>query len=453
MISNSDTIAAIATANGRGGIGIVRISGSKTHEIAEKIIGFKPKPRYAHFASFKNQHNEVLDQGVALFFNAPHSFTGEDILELQGHGGQIILNMLLETVIAFGARLAEPGEFSLRAFLNGKIDLTQAEAIADLIDASSRQAAKAAVNSLQGYFSQKIANLRDLIIDLRMWIEAAIDFSDEEIDFLKQDKIFAKSEKILLLLDEILVQAHQGRILAEGMTIVILGKPNVGKSSLLNHLAQDNVAIVTDIPGTTRDIIRETIQIDGMPLKIIDTAGLRETQDPIEKAGIQRALEISHQADHLFIVTDNIKASQIDILNQFDEGLVTKFQNNITFIRNKIDLYNLEPHVYQEDERAELYVSVKENKGLDLLKCYLKKIIGFNDNNESHFIARKRHLVLLNKIKEYMLIASENLNKNCNFELIAEDLKQAQQFLNEITGEFSSDDLLGVIFSNFCIGK
>jgi len=432
-----DTIAAQTTPPGRGGVGVIRISGQKVKEIATKILGVIPKPRYVHFSVFLDANKEIIDQGLALYFPAPNSFTGEDVLELQGHGGPVILDCLLRRILELGAKLAEPGEFSKRAFLNDKIDLAQAESIADLINASSEQAAYSAMRSLQGKFSEKINLLIESLINLRMYVEAAVDFPEEEIDYISEQKITKQLENILATLDAVQKNAKQGALLQEGVSVVIIGKPNVGKSSLLNYLCGKDSAIVTHIPGTTRDVLREYINIDGLPLHIIDTAGLRESFDLVEQEGIKRTWQEMQRADFILLMTDEDK---IDI-NYFKD-----FLDKLIVVRNKIDLTKYKAHI----EKEKIFISIKTGAGLELLKNYLKTNVGFNDESTGNFIARRRHLEALKKAEQFLLDGQKQIHA---LELLAEDLRQAQNSLGEITGKFYPDDLLDRIFSGFCIGK
>ncbi len=428
----------------------MRVSGPLSKTIARKIVKRLPKPRHADYLAFHNRYGEVIDQGIALYFPAPNSFTGEDVLELQGHGGPVLLELLLSEIIALGGRLAKPGEFSERAFLNDKIDLVQAEAIADIIDSSSVQAARAALRSLRGEFSKKIDQLVDQLIQLRVYVESAIDFPDEEIDFLTQGKI---KEQLITLVDEVrgvIGSAKQGALLREGMTVVIVGKPNAGKSSLLNQLAQKEAAIVTPIAGTTRDVVREQILIDGLPLHVLDTAGLRETDDLVEQLGVHRTIEEVKKADRVLIVIDDgkfCKQEVKDILARLNTAV------SVTVIRNKIDITNSSPRIENNGKNMEISLSAKSGLGLDLLRQHLKECVGFNQAGEANFIARKRHTDALNRSVRLIEKGLSELNENAAVELLAEDLRQAQLALNEITGEFTSDDLLGEIFSSFCIGK
>ncbi len=452
---SQDTIVAQATAPGRGGVGIIRVSGSLATQVAERIIGHCPKTRYAEYVPFHGLDKEQLDQGIALFFKGPNSFTGEDVLELQGHGGPIILDMLLREIAELeGVRLAKPGEFSERAFLNDKLDLTQAEAIADLINATSEQAAKSALHSLQGEFSNHITQLVEQVIHLRMYVEAAIDFPDEEIDFLSDGKVAGDLQKILDQVHSVQQQAKQGSIIRDGMRVVIAGRPNAGKSSLLNALAGRDAAIVTDIAGTTRDVLKEHIHIDGMPLHIIDTAGLRESPDKVEQIGIERAWEEINQADRVLFMVD---AQDTDACKPEEiwPEFVAQLPNNmgITVIRNKVDISGEEIGFDDSGESPVLRLSAKEGLGIDLVREHLKACIGFEGTQEGSFMARRRHLDALERAQHHLVIGQEQLEAHIAGEILAEELRLAQQYLNEITGEFTSDDLLGKIFSSFCIGK
>lgn len=450
-----ETIAAQATPIGRGGIGILRVSGPLATEVAQAVLGKCPKPRIADYLPFKDEDGTVLDQGIALFFKAPHSFTGEDVLELQGHGGQVILDLLLNRILKVkGIRIARAGEFSEQAFLNNKLDLAQAEAIADLIDATSEQAARSALKSLQGEFSNKINELVDSVIYLRTYVEAAIDFPDEEIDFLADGKIEAKLNEIIAQLANVRQEAKQGTILREGMKVVIAGKPNAGKSSLLNALAGREAAIVTDIAGTTRDVLREHIHIDGMPLHIIDTAGLREASDEVEKIGIKRAWDEIEQADHVLLMIDS-NESQADSFQQEWATFLAKLPKNIpvTVIRNKVDLTGEAESLVQADNFTVIRLSAQTKVGVDLLREHLKKSMGYQSSTEGGFIARRRHLVALETAAEHLERGHIQLTQFYAGELLAEELRMVQNALSEITGQFTSDDLLGNIFSSFCIGK
>lgn len=451
----SDTIVAQATSPGRGSVGIIRVSGPNTQQIARVILGACPPPRQASYQTFKDAEQKVIDEGIALFFNAPHSFTGEDVLELQGHGGQVVMQLLLEACLATGlTRLAKPGEFSEQAFLNDKMDLTQAEAIADLINASSAQAAKSAVKSLQGEFSKRIHTLIDDLVHLRMYVEAAIDFPEEEIDFLADGKIQNSLSKIIAQLEKIKQQAKQGSLLRDGMHVVIVGRPNAGKSSLLNALSGRESAIVTDIAGTTRDVLKEYIHIDGMPLHIIDTAGLRDSADAVEKIGIERAWQEIRQADRvLFMLDAQSEAAEqpAQIWPEFFEQLPKDI--GLTVIRNKCDLTQETIGLNDSFTYPVLRISAQHHLGIDVLKTHLKDCMGFTQAGEDQIIARKRHITALLAADKHIRQGKAQLEGYMAGELLAEELRIAQKYLNEITGEFTSDDLLGKIFSSFCIGK
>ena len=453
--SHQETIAAIATASGYGGVGIVRVSGPRVRAIARAFRNGPDVlvPRHAYYQNFCDAHQRVIDQGLLIFFSAPHSFTGEVVLELQGHGGPVVLDLLLQRCVELGARLARAGEFTERAFLNDKMDLAQAEAIADLIHASSVQAARGAVQSLQGAFSQQIHQLLEALIQLRVYVEAAIDFPEEEIDFLSEGHVGQQLEALRLQLKRIQRTAQQGTLLREGMSVVIAGRPNAGKSSLLNALAQRDVAIVTDIAGTTRDTLREQIHIDGMPLHVTDTAGLRHTDDPVEQIGVARALQAIQQADRILLVMDASDPS--DSTAAWPELLPVDLDDKrVTLIRNKADL-SCEPmgFVQQPDGLAVVTLSAKNAQGLDALCEHLKRCMGFDQTAEGAFIARRRHLQALQQAADFLEQGSIQLHNTGAGELLAEDLRHAQQALGEITGVFRSDELLGRIFSSFCIGK
>lgn len=461
--SDTDTICAIATPPGRSGVGIIRISGPDTRRLASQVLHFDPTPRHAHYCTFYSADSEQLDQGIALFFPGPNSFTGEDVLELQGHGGHFVLDELLQCVINHGCRLARPGEFTERAFLNNKIDLAQAEAIADLIDASSRQAARSAMRTLQGDFSRLIETLAESIIELRVYLEAAIDFTDEEIDFLSEGRIAEKLEDLLQQLQAVLAQATQGALIRDGMSVVIAGKPNAGKSSLLNALAGKDSAIVTDIAGTTRDILSEQIHLDGMPLHITDTAGLRDSDDVVEQEGIRRALKAIEQADQVLLMIDSSRehVDNSNLSGYLDTPFFAPLRDalaraSLTVIQNKIDLAGNEPSLIPAQAPGEasiLRISAKNQLGIQLLKQHLKDLMGYRPDGEGSFIARRRHLDALNKAEQCLLQASLQLSQHGAAELVAEDLRHAHRHLGEITGAFTTDDLLGCIFSSFCIGK
>jgi len=447
MSSNESTICALASSMGKGGIGVVRVSGPLSQAIAQKMLGFVPKPRYAHYGSFFDRNHVEIDQGIALFFPGPNSFTGEDVLEFQGHGGLSVMRSLIESAIALGASPAEPGEFSKRAFLNGKMDLVQAEAVADIIEANSEQASRSALRSLSGVFSKQVNTLTRAIIELRIFVEATIDFSDEEIDFLQSEQVKEKAQHIQDEVQEILHSATQGAILREGLNVAIAGKPNAGKSSLLNALTQRSSAIVTDIAGTTRDVLRETIHIDGMPLNIIDTAGLHESQDVVEKEGIKRAIDVIAQADVVLMMYD--AQDQSPDFSLLPEKLDLK---KLLVIKNKIDLTNERPGRCIEQGKTQLSICAKEIQGVDLLRQELADMAGLDSGAEGVVLARKRHIIALEESLEAINNALLQLEGGA-IELMAEDLRHAGQAMGSITGEFSSDDLLGEIFSSFCIGK
>ncbi len=471
----TETIAALATPPGRGGIGVIRISGPAVQAIAMTVLGEVPKVRFAQYHSFKSE-DEILDQGLALFFKAPHSFTGEDVLELQGHGSPVVMDRLLKHVINLGARMARPGEFSERAFLNDKIDLVQAEAIADLIDSSSEQAARAAMRSLQGDFSREIDTLKQALIRLRVYVEAALDFPDEDIDFLTQGHVFEQIKELLERLNTIKTHAQQGVLLHEGIHLVIVGPPNAGKSSLMNRLSGRDSAIVTDIPGTTRDVLREQLNINGIPIHLSDTAGLRDSIDPVEQEGIRRAHLECERADLILFMIDrpfltlfnNTEGctnattrigTAFSIIeqcqkwyNEFNQ-IIPKFNKKIPiiFIRNKIDLTNELPLKRTENKISLVHLSAKTGAGLDELKTAIVEAIGTTSNVEGAWGARSRHLIKLSHTEACLRNALEEGAKAP--ELLAEDLKCAHQHLCEITGEWGVDELLGEIFSSFCIGK
>lgn len=450
----TDTIAAIATATGRGGVGIVRISGPKARQVADSLLSIDILPRHAHYCEFRNRNGDVLDQGIALFFPGPNSFTGEDVLELQGHGGPVILDLLLREITHLGVRLARPGEFSERAFLNDKLDLAQAEAIADLIDATSEQAARNALHSLQGAFSRRIHELVEALIHLRIYVEASIDFPEEEIDFLSDGKVAGDLDGIIHRLEQVFKEARQGALVRDGMRVVIAGRPNAGKSSLLNALSGRDSAIVTSIEGTTRDVLREHIHIDGMPLHIIDTAGLRDSPDEVEQIGIQRAWQEIQQADRVLLLVDSRQIQDSEPAKIWPE-FIAQLENpaKVTLIRNKIDLTGDTPGIFQQGDNSYINISAAVGTGIDALKNHLKTIMGFSDTGESGFTARRRHLDALERAQTFLYSGKSQLRGYAAGELLAEDLRQAQNALGEITGEFTPDDLLGRIFSSFCIGK
>jgi len=451
----TDTIVAQATAPGRGGVGIIRISGDQASEVAMALLGHIPKTRYADYCDFKDGEGEVIDQGIALYFQGPNSFTGEDVLELQGHGGQIVLDMLIKRVMEVeGLRIAKPGEFSEQAFMNDKLDLTQAEAIADLIDATSEQAAKSALNSLQGEFSTQVHELVDQVTNLRLYVEAAIDFPDEEVDFLSDGKIAGSLYRIITKLDSVQASAKQGSIIREGMKVVIAGRPNAGKSSLLNALAGKESAIVTEIAGTTRDVLREHIHLDGMPLHIIDTAGLRDTADTVEQIGIERAWAEIETADQVLFMVDGTTTDAVDP-HEIWPDFIDRLPKNlgVTVVRNKADITGEALTVTQDHGHNVFRISAKTGLGVEELQQHLKSLMGYQSNLEGGFIARRRHLEALELATSHLMIGKEQLEVYQAGELLAEELRMTQMALSEITGKFTSDDLLGKIFSSFCIGK
>jgi len=455
--SDTGTIAATATAPGRGGIGIIRVSGPAVRAIARRITRTLPEARHASFTRFQGTDETgnplVIDEGIALFFPAPNSFTGEDVIEFHAHGGPVILDLLLREVIAAGARLARPGEFSARAYLNGKLDLTQAEAIADLIDSASTQAARNALRSLQGQFSARIHAVVEQLIQLRMFVEASIDFPEEEVDFLAESSVGEQLQALLDDLGRILDTARQGVLVREGMTLVLAGRPNAGKSSLMNCLAGRDTAIVTAIPGTTRDILREQIQIDGLPLHIVDTAGLRESPDEIEREGIRRAIAEIRGADRLLLVLDSTQPESVDAVVQAHFAGVLDELPPLVVVMNKCDLSGARPGIQRAAERTTVTVSALTGAGIDVLREHLKECVGYHAVGEGGFSARRRHLDALERCITALHYGLQRLRESGAAELLAEDLRSAQQCLGEITGEFSSDELLGRIFSSFCIGK
>ena len=452
-MTHQDTIVAQATAPGRGSVGIVRVSGPKARLIAKTLVHQELTPRHAHYLPFFDQKGQTIDEGLALFFPGPNSFTGEDVLELQGHGGPVILDLLIKEITHHGIRLARPGEFSERAFLNDKLDLAQAEAIADLIDSASEEAARSAVRSLQGAFSNRVHELTEELIRLRIYVEAAIDFPEEEIDFLSDGKVATDLEQVITKLSTVFAEARQGTLLRDGMSVVIAGRPNAGKSSLLNALSGRDSAIVTDIAGTTRDVLREHIHIDGMPLHIIDTAGLRDSEDVVEQIGVKRAFDEIAQADLVLLMVDSTTTQATaphDIWPEFVDRLPSG--EKITVVRNKIDLSQEEAGM-TEGEFPVIRLCANTGSGVDLLRDHLKACMGYTGTGEGGFSARRRHIDALEKARDSLEQGKAQLHGMGAGELLAEDLRMAQQALGEITGEFSSDDLLGRIFSSFCIGK
>lgn len=443
----ADTIAAVATAPGRAGIGVVRVSGPAVRAIVAGILACMPKPRAATLCDFRDASGGTLDRGLALFFPAPHSYTGEDVLELHGHGGPTVLRLVLRRCLDLGARPAQPGEFTRRAFLNDKLDLAQAESVADLIDASSEAAARGAMRSLAGEFSTRIGQLVGALIELRALVEATLDFPDEEIDFLERADAFKRLERLRAELADVQRAAEQGRILREGARCVLIGQPNVGKSSLLNRLAGDEVAIVTEIPGTTRDPLRHELVVDGVPVHVIDTAGLRESQEPVEKIGIERAWREIGLADVALLVMDVTQG-----MADADRAILAKLPDKVKniFIFNKIDISGESPSARELEGRVEIRVSARSGAGLDLLRINILQAVGWRPAEEAQFVARERHLRALRQADEALVRAAGQAKA---IELFAEELRLAQQALGEITGQISADDLLSEIFSRFCIGK
>lgn len=442
----ADTIAAIATGSGKAGIGVIRVSGPAAPAIARQVTGAQLTARHAHYLPFLDEHEQVLDQGLAILFKAPDSFTGEDVLELQGHGGPVILDLLLQRVVQLGARLANAGEFSERAFHNDKLDLAQAEAISDLIESSSAAAAKAAMRTLRGEFSAHIDLVRDELIALRVWLEAALDFSEEDIDFLAEPQLRERTQALVDQFRLLLSRAEQGQRLRDGLSIVIAGVTNAGKSSLLNRLSGEETAIVTDIAGTTRDVLHAEISLQGVPLHVIDTAGVRDTNDPVEKLGIERARKAVQQADHVLILVD---ATQPELPTLPDSDTA-----NHTVILNKIDLLTRENLTRTKAQtKAKLCVSVKTGEGIEQLQDWLLSLAGFDNQVESVYGARRRHLDALYTAQKATEDAVERLSSHHLPELAAEELRLAQASLSSITGQFDTEDLLGEIFSSFCVGK
>ncbi len=468
---SKDAICAIATAPGRGSIGVLRISGEALAGMARELVGVEPEPRKALFCDFHGEDGEILDRGIALFFPAPNSFTGEDVLELQGHGGRVVLESLRERVLALGARQARPGEFSERAFLNGKIDLVQAEAVADLIDADSRQAARSALRTLTGEFSQRVQFIAALLTQQRVLVESAIDFSDSDIEVLRVEQLRESLADLLERLDRIRERSRQGALLNQGISAVLAGLPNAGKSSLMNRLSGQQTAIVTEIPGTTRDVLSQRILLDDLPLQLIDTAGLRRSADAIEREGVRRARDAIDNADIVLLVID---ATRLPNQNQTlagedsrqllepledlleDEDCRADLLPRVCIVLNKIDLLpspQSTPHILIEETELPLVgVSAKTGSGIDSLTTHLKQFVAY-EGGEDAFVARARHLEAIDEARHCCQSASQNLTAQAPLELIAEDLRLAQTSLGRITGEVTSDDLLGEIFSKFCIGK
>lgn len=450
MPPTSETIAAVATPPGRGGISVVRIAGADVPVIATAVLGTLPKPRRAVLAKFHDHDGSELDRGIAIYFPAPHSYTGDDVLELQGHGGPMVMDMLLRRVLALGARMARPGEFSERAFLNGKLDLAQAEAVADLIDSGSEAAARSALRSLEGEFSNRVHTLVDGVTGLRTFVEAAIDFPEEEVDFLDDRNIDQRLQSIIVDLDTLLASACQGRLLRDGLQVALLGRPNAGKSSVLNALTGSDRAIVSAHPGTTRDTIEQSVNIDGLPIHLTDTAGLRRSDDAVEREGVMRARTTMGKADLvLLIIDDSERTNTEEIYSELAAEIP------VTVVFNKIDLSGRDPgpaSALIKDQTA-VAVSALTGAGMSALRAHLKQCAGYQDSSASTFSARRRHLDALTRARTHLQAAQQQLAAARAGEIVAEELRLAQQYLGEITGEVTADDLLGRIFSTFCIGK
>jgi len=447
MLNPNDTIAAIATASGAGGIGVVRVSGPLSRYIATQILSACPAPRHAAYLPFYDEHKQLIDRGIAIYYQNPHSYTGEDVLELQAHGGTALMQLLLARCVQLGARQAEPGEFTKRAYLNDKIDLAQAEAVADVISATTVEAARSAMRSLSGEFSNSVNTVLAKLINLRIYVEACLDFPEEEIDFITQGNVAAKLAAITLELKSVFSKAKQGSLLREGMHIVLVGQPNVGKSSLMNQLSGEEVAIVTPIAGTTRDSIKSLIQINGLPLHIIDTAGLRDTEDEVEKIGIARTYQALQNAQVALLLVDvahGIGETEKIVLNRLPQEI------SKIWVHNKIDATQETAKIIEIAGEIHIYLSAKTGGGISILKQHLLNIAGYQQNAEGVFMARARHLSALTQVENHLTHAAAQINAA---ELVAEELKLAQEALSSITGEFTPDDLLGEIFSKFCIGK
>ena len=458
---HSDTIAAIATASGRGGVGIVRLSGPAAYKVSQRITGVALQHRHATFTEFKDHNGDILDQGIAVFFKGPESFTGEDVVELQAHGSPVVLDLLMKTATLLGARPAGPGEFSQRAFLNDKIDLVQAEAIADLVDSSSEQAARSALRSLRGAFSQHIDAINTRITELRLFVEAAIDFPDEDIDFLADGQIQQRTEQLTVELAELQALANQGVMLRDGINVVLCGRPNAGKSTLLNKLAQEEIAIVTDHAGTTRDTLKQEILLEGIPLHVVDTAGIRASENPIEQEGIRRALEQVNKADIILLVNDiatgkaAIDDPRQELVDYFKQAGVNSPPADdvpLIVINNKIDLLEQPASSQQYNNIQQVNLSARENTGLDLLSAAIKQGCGIAQSTEGNVVARRRHLHAIERALDFLNHGLDKLEAGAP-ELLAEDLRQAHDQLGEITGKLAPDELLGKIFTSFCIGK
>lgn len=447
MTRPDEPIAAIATAPGRAGIGVVRVSGRNLVPLAQALLGKVPAVRRAIRTAFLDARGVAIDDGLALFFSAPHSYTGEEVLELHGHGGPVVMQMLLKRCLELGARLAEPGEFTRRAFLNDKLDLAQAESVADLIEAATDTAVRCALRSLRGEFSFAIETLVRQLIDLRMLVEATLDFPEEELDPLDRANAKERHASLLLAIETALAKSRQGSLLRTGLQVVLAGQPNVGKSSLLNRLAGEELAIVTAVPGTTRDSVRQAIQIDGVPLNVVDTAGLRDTQDEVERLGIARTWSEIGKADVVLLLVDaraGVTKQDLELVARIPQGVKR------VFVHNKTDLAGTAARLEQKQAGASIHLSAKTGAGVEFLRAELLAIAGWQQGAEDLFMARERHLVALRGAAEHLASAGDQFNRP---ELFAEELRQAQEQLNSITGEFAADDLLGEIFSRFCIGK
>lgn len=444
---NQSTITAIATGSSAGGIGVVRISGVLSQFIATAVLGACPAPRTAVYLPFLQHDQSVIDRGIAIFYPNPHSYTGEDVLELQAHGGVAVLQILLARCIALGAKQAGPGEFTKRAYLNGKMDLAQAESVADLINAATIEAAKSAVRSLSGEFSNQINVLLSNLVKLRMYVEASLDFPEEEIDFITQGNVLEKLNQTLTNVHTVFDKAKQGSLLRDGFHVVLIGQPNVGKSSLMNALAGEELAIVTSQAGTTRDTIKTAIQVEGVPLHVIDTAGLRETNNEVEQFGIERTWKAAESANIALLLVDSSHG-----ITQSENDILARLSNDITkvWIHNKVDVTGEDPKIVSKNDQYHIYLSAKTGEGLHLLKKHLLELVGYQSSGEGVFMARARHLDALTKVCKHLNLAIENI---AFAEIVAEELRLAQDFLSSITGSFTPDDLLGEIFSNFCIGK
>jgi tRNA modification GTPase len=440
-----DTIAAVATPPGRGGIGVVRVSGRAARDVAKGVVGDLPQARHATLAAFRAADGALIDQGIALFFDAPHSYTGEDVLELQGHGGPVVMRDLLRRCVDLGARIAEPGEFTRRAFLNDRLDLAQAESVADLIDAASSEAARSAARSLAGDFSRRIGALVGELTDLRAHVEACIDFPEEEIDPADREAQQRKLAALRAALDRLLDEARQGAVLREGLTVVLVGRPNVGKSSLLNRLAGEDVAIVTPIAGTTRDYVRATIELEGVPIHLIDTAGLREARDEVERIGIERTWRAVEGAGAaLFITSPDVPGAEASVTQRLPANLPR------AYVHNKVDISGAHAGTERRGGEVHIGVSAKTGAGVEALRSWLLETAGWKPHGEGLFVARERHLIALERAKDGLLAAT---HASQAFEFMAEELRLAQVELGRITGQVTADDLLGQIFSRFCIGK